>query len=205
MDSQWALVIATGALIVITAWYARATWLMARNMKEQTDALLAPFVVVRAERREGSVRLVVENTGRSAARDLKLSADWVVQTNDHGMLHHLQEDRLFKGKPVYLTPGERREIEIGTEDWIREQWNYYYPVITVTVSYGWRGGEPMEEEVPIEVHSLWSEGEWFTGQQAYRARHPQPAKPRQAGGQRTSDDTEASPEPPTTPGPAARR
>lgn len=172
MDSQWALVIATGALIVITAWYARATWVMARNMKEQTAALLAPFVVVRAERRDGSVRLVIENTGRSAACDLKLSADLEVQTNDHGFLHHLQDHRLFKGEPVYLPPGERREIEIGTEDWVHQCWYDYYAVFTITVSYGWRGGEPVEEEVPIEVHSLWSTGEWLKGQQAYRARHP---------------------------------
>jgi len=46
MNSEWALFIVTVVLVLITAWYPRATWVMASRMKQQTDVLIAPRVVV---------------------------------------------------------------------------------------------------------------------------------------------------------------
>jgi hypothetical protein len=156
LNSQWALVIATFALILITAWYARATWVMASRMKQQTDALIAPRVSVHAERRDGIVWLVVKNKGLSSARDVHLATDKAVPTNDQGFFEPLQDHRLFKEPPTHLAPDEKRELVLGSETWIRENPNYYKPSFTITVSYTWSGGGPIKEDTPIEVHSLWS-------------------------------------------------
>jgi hypothetical protein len=156
LNSQWALVIATSALILITAWYARATWVMASRMKQQTDALIAPRVVVRAERRDGNVWLVVENKGLSSACDVRLSTDKAVPTNDRGWGQPLQDYRLFQDPPAHLAPDEKREMVIGSETWIRQHPNPYKPRFTITVTYTWPGGGQVTEDTPIEVNSLWS-------------------------------------------------
>lgn len=173
MDSQWALIIVTVVLVLITAWYARATWVMASRMKQQTDALIAPRVVVRAERRDGNVWLVVENKGLSSARDVRLTADKPVPTNDQGFFEPLQDHRLFREPPTHLAPDEKREMVIGSEAWVRENPNYYKPRFTITVSYTWSGGEPVNEDTPIEVDGLWSLAEQIRANQDRRDRGPE--------------------------------
>jgi hypothetical protein len=157
LNSQWALFIATVVLVAITVWYARATWVMAAQMKEQTEALVAPRMVVRVEKRDGNVQLVVENKGLSSARDLRLVASRPVPTCDEGVYQPLNHHRLFKEPPTHLTPGEKREILLGSEKWMdHDGAQYYHPTLTITVSYTWRDDEPITEETPIDVYGLWS-------------------------------------------------
>lgn len=160
MDSDWALVIATFALIGVTLWYATETRSMASAMRRQTEELLAPRVSVRVERRDGRVWLVVENTGEVGADHLSLATEAEIPTMDRGWMQPLAMHDIFNpNAATYLAPRSRRELVIGPEKWILEQRNYYLPRFTVKVSYGRPGRASIEEEIPIVVMSLFTVGE----------------------------------------------
>jgi hypothetical protein len=161
VSSEWAMVIVTLVLVCITAWYARETSRMAKRMTEQTNALVAPRVVVRAERRDGSVYLIVENQGASSACDLRLATDKEVPTNDRDFFQPLTDHRLFRNPPSQLAPGERSQILMASEEWVMRNPNYYKPRLMITASYTWRGGTPITEMTPIEIDSLWSLPQWI--------------------------------------------
>ena len=161
MDSQWVMVVITAVLVCITAWYATETRRMAKKMAEQTAALLAPRVVVWAERRDGNVYLVVENQGASSAMELRLSSDREIPTDDQGFHLPLREHRLFQQHPCQLVPRARQEILVGSEAWVMEYPNYYKPELVITATFTWRGGEPVAETTLIEIGDLWSRPQWF--------------------------------------------
>jgi hypothetical protein len=159
ISSQSALFIATVVLVVITAWYATATWVMASRMKEQSDALIAPRVTLRAERRNGDAWLVLENRGLSTAREIRLIVDRPVPTKDLGVRQPLTADRLFSDRPTCLGPGETREMVLGSDAWIMENYNDYSSPFTVSASYSWTDGRSVKEDLPIHVLHLWSTAE----------------------------------------------
>jgi hypothetical protein len=152
--------VAAVVLVAITAWYAWATRLMARVMEEQTEALVAPVVEVRVERQDGDVALVVENTGRSAARQLRLSLDHELPTKSaDGYYQPLGTTRLFSRPLAYLGAGVKHRIVLGVEGWLAsEGFNYYARAFTVEIAYYWRG-EPVIDNVTLETHALFGEHE----------------------------------------------
>jgi hypothetical protein len=158
MDSSWALFVATMVLVIITAWYAFATWRMAKVMKQQSDASFAPIVVVRLERRDGQVLLVLENVGRSSALDVQLSVDRLVpQESASHQPQNLSHDRLFQKPLRYLPGGSKYELVLGGEPFAATM-NEYRGPFTLTVRYNWQG-RSQEEQIPLEVHSLFGDEE----------------------------------------------
>lgn len=148
--------IAAVVLVVITAWYARATWTMADHMKHQTDALLAPLIVVRLERVDQQVALVIGNDGRSAATDLYFGLDRAVPTKDRRRQQPLREHRLFKRPLPLLAPGSSYRLVIGPDDWVgAEAYNEFIAPFTVTVAYTWKN-ERIQEAIPLEAHLFYS-------------------------------------------------
>jgi hypothetical protein len=158
VDSQWALFIATLVLVCITAWYARETSRMAAHMKQQTDAMMAPRIVVRLERSRGNVSLVAENRGLTPVRDLRLATDKQVPTCDSGVFLPLPDHRAFK-RPIYLGPSDEYRIVLGSEQFIKENRNYYLPRFTVSATYTLPDGAQSGQSVPIEILSMWTKGE----------------------------------------------
>ena len=165
--------VAAAVLVAITAWYARATWAMAKEMKQQTDALIAPVVSVRAERSGDQVLLTLENSGRSPATDVHLSTDRAVLTKEGSQRLTLGHTRLFEKPLLHLAPGSRYETIIGSEEFIAtESFNDYSSPFTITVRYAW-GDEAIEEQVPVQVHSLFGLHELLSIGSAYYRTHPQ--------------------------------
>lgn len=62
----------TLGLLAITAYYAIQTRRTVRAMEDQNDRLVRPYVTVRLTRDRTSYILLVENTGRTPAEDLRL-------------------------------------------------------------------------------------------------------------------------------------
>ena len=157
MSSQWALSILTAALVVITAWYGWHTRTMAKEMRRQTQALIEPCLAVYPERREGRLWLVLANRGKSVARDVTLTVDRSVPTDDLGVKQPLTADRLFR-ESTSLGPDEHREVALGSEEWVMENYNDYGRPLSVTVSYTW-ASKPMTESVVIRLLGVWSSAE----------------------------------------------
>jgi len=62
-------------LVLITGWYAWHTRQTVKAMREQNERLIRPYVTVRLTRDRTDYILLVENTGRTPAKDLRLEVD----------------------------------------------------------------------------------------------------------------------------------
>jgi len=65
----------TLALVLITGWYAWHTRQTVKAMREQNERLIRPYVTVRLTRDRTEYILLVENSGRTPAKDLRLRTD----------------------------------------------------------------------------------------------------------------------------------
>lgn len=113
----------TLALVVITAFYAFATFKILKAnrdavqaMRDQTETLLRPYVSVEVTPRPGTtlMNFVVKNTGKSAAQGLRMSIDRPVRPRLTAGPKNLQELALFRDEaPTVLAAGAEIHYILG--------------------------------------------------------------------------------------------
>jgi hypothetical protein len=113
----------TLALVVITAFYAWATFRILRAneavvaaMQAQTEAQLRPYVIAYAAPRIGTTLMClhIENQGRSAAQNLRLTMDKNFYPNAEKNEHeNLAKLSAFKEPIRSLAPGARITFNLG--------------------------------------------------------------------------------------------
>lgn len=113
----------TLALVLITAFYAWATYKILRAnqavvsaMKAQTEAQLRPYVVSSAFARTGTTLLLLEiqNTGKSSAEKLRLTLDKDFYRNaDQSADRNLRTLPAFTQTIECLSPGARMQFVTG--------------------------------------------------------------------------------------------
>lgn len=155
----------TVVLAIITAVYAFATFRILRAnqaaveaMREQTEAMLRPYVSAEVTARPGTtlVQLVVRNTGRSAAEGLRMSIDRPLHQQLDSRKRNLQELPLFAGKDAMaLAAGAELHHLIGVgHKLFNETGVYGMPEsFVVTAQYSF-GGRTYDERHAIDVRPL---------------------------------------------------
>lgn len=109
-------------LVIVTTFYAWATYrILAANrasvevMRQQTEAMLRPYVVVAPSVRIGTtlMQLEVQNTGRSPAFDLRLTLDKDFYPQAEESWKSLRTIPAFSQPIVSLAPGARLVFMLG--------------------------------------------------------------------------------------------
>ena len=112
----------TLALVVITALYAWFTFRILKAnestvlaMQAQTEAQLRPYVIAYASTRIGTtlLHLTVENTGKSAALDLRMSMDKSFFQNGEHASTDISKVPAFSQPIVSLAPGASLPFVLG--------------------------------------------------------------------------------------------
>lgn len=76
LAAPWSQGVLTSILTIITAIYAYLTWSIARSNKSMTTAMLRPVIGARIAIRQGVIiALIIENTGRSIAKNISINID----------------------------------------------------------------------------------------------------------------------------------
>jgi hypothetical protein len=110
------------SLVVITAFYAWATFRMLRanervvhTMQEQTDAQLRPYVAVSASTRIGTTLLLLEvqNTGKSPATHVRLKMDKDFFFNGEKGRDNVANFPAFSQVIDSIAPGARLQFVLG--------------------------------------------------------------------------------------------
>lgn len=112
----------TFALVVITAFYAWATFRILRAnegvvgaMREQTETQLRPYVAVSVGTRMGTTLLILEiqNTGRSPAVNVQLRLDKAFYFNGEKTSQNLAALPAFTQSIEALSPGAHLQFILG--------------------------------------------------------------------------------------------
>jgi hypothetical protein len=112
----------TLALVVITAVYAWATFLILKAnqavvaaMQAQTEAQLRPYIVAYVSTRTGTtlLHLWIENTGKSAAVDLRMTMDKSFLQNAESTGLDISQVPAFSHPIASLAPGARLPFILG--------------------------------------------------------------------------------------------
>ena len=155
----------TVVLALITAVYAFATFLILRAnvaavkaMREQTEALLRPYVSVEVSARPGTtlMQLIVRNSGRSAADGLLMSIDRPLHQQLESRKKNLQDLPLFAGKvPMALAAGAELQHLIGIgHKLFNETGVHGMPESFVVSAHYSFGGRTYDEKHSIDVRPL---------------------------------------------------
>lgn len=155
----------TVVLALITAVYAFATFQILRAnvaavkaMREQTEALLRPYVSVEVSARPGTtlMQLVVRNTGRSAAEGLLMSIDRPLHQQLDSRKKNLQDLPLFGGKiPMALAGGAELQHLIGSGHKLFNETGVHGMPESFVVSARYSfGGRTYDEKHSIDVRPL---------------------------------------------------
>jgi hypothetical protein len=155
----------TLALVVITAFYAWATFEILRAnkgvvqaMEAQTEAQLRPYVVAHVKVQLGTTLLLlhIDNTGKSPALDLSLHMDKDFFFNGEKQRDNLAKLPVFTQPIESLSPGARIPFVLGVGHTI------FAPgidetvcpkVFTVTAEYSF-GGKTYSERNTIDLRPL---------------------------------------------------
>lgn len=110
------IAVLTLALVLITRVYAKHTKRMVEEMKAQAEALTRPYVTVGTfvPRHQPVLYLRIENTGRTAAENLRLSVDrdfWQYGRKDTG--RNLKDFVAFNEPIGSLAPGAKFVFALG--------------------------------------------------------------------------------------------
>jgi len=112
----------TLALVVITGVYAWATFLILKAnqavvvaMQSQTEAQLRPYVVAYVSTRTGTtlLHLWIENTGKTAATDVKMTMDKSFLQNAERAGLDISQVPAFSHPIASLAPGARLPFVLG--------------------------------------------------------------------------------------------
>ncbi len=134
--------------------------LIAEAMRLQAEALSRPYVTIRLEIRwDTSYYLIVENTGRTAAYDLRLSTDqeaaYPGPSSDRGLLVN---STLFDRGTTTFAPGQRIQYWVAHGGAIRDQdpeFEKLPPSFSVTATYRFEGRvDPVSETTIIDLRSF---------------------------------------------------
>jgi len=115
--------ILSGALVLITAYYAFTTHRIAkinekviRVMRDQNEALIRPYIQVslRVQPKQLVFFLCIENTGKTAARNLRLAIDrdffaW----GEHRPDRNLRSYNAFRERITCFPPGSTLNFDLG--------------------------------------------------------------------------------------------
>ncbi|MCB0714230.1 MAG: hypothetical protein KDD67_18035 [Ignavibacteriae bacterium] len=134
-------------------------------LKEQTVALYRPYIVARMEIRESAkFSLIIENTGRTAAKKLRLQTDldfvypggfgYKVQS-DQGKL---SEAYAFNNEIDTFAPGQKLFYHIAIGGYIREEdpdFQNHSPRFTIEAIYSFDGDERTKEVTVIDLRTFY--------------------------------------------------
>jgi hypothetical protein len=154
----------TLALVVITGVYAWATFLILKAnqgvvaaMRAQTEAQLRPYVVAYVSTRVGTtlLHLWVENTGKSAAVDLRMEMDTSFLQNAEPTGLDISKVPAFSHPIASLAPGARLPFVLGVGHTLfAEGANTVSPkVFSIKTSYAFEDRR-YEEEHTIDLRPL---------------------------------------------------
>ena len=159
-----AMTVLTGALVVITGIYAYLTHRMAQAsqasvclMKEQTDAISRPYVVVSLAKRPNNpfIHLRVENTGQTAARDLTLSLGGpeFEKIKDLDGMKRLSGSHLFTKQTASFPPRSPLFFLLGFGSTLHGGDDKKHPqeTFTVTARYSF-AGQTVSETTTVDVN-----------------------------------------------------
>lgn len=152
----------TLVLVVITAYYAYVTASMAkaaessvRLMKEQADAISRPYVTVSLVKQQNNpfIHLKIENTGQTAAQNLKLSlgltSDAMKEIED---IRKLSNSHMFKQGAATFPPRSPLYFLIGFGSNLRndDKMTHTSETFSVTATYSF-SGQKVTETTVIDV------------------------------------------------------
>lgn len=155
----------TLALVLITAFYAWATYRMLQAneqvvsaMREQTEAQVRPYVVAYVSTRIGTtlLHLTIENAGKSSALDLRLGMNkHFIQNGENGGVD-ISKNPAFTEPIASLAPGGRLPFILGVGHSVfAEGAEEMCPkLFTITAKYRF-GGREYEEENTIDLRPLY--------------------------------------------------
>lgn len=155
--------ILTGALVLITAFYAYLTHRMAkateatvRLMKEQADAISRPYVVVSMVKQPNNpfIYLRVENTGKTAAENLTLSlGPEFEQIKKLDGMKRLCDSHLFTKTTASFPPQSPVFFLLGVGSSLHGANDKKYPqdIFTITAKYSF-AGRSVCESTTIDVN-----------------------------------------------------
>ncbi len=155
----------TLALVLITAFYAWATFEILRAnkgvvqaMEAQTEAQLRPYVVAIATVRTGTTLMLLEiqNTGRSPALDLRLQMDKDFFFNGESGRDNIAKLPVFTQPIESLSPGARIPFILGVGHTIFATGiseSVCPKLFTITAEYSF-GGKRYNERNTIDLRPL---------------------------------------------------
>jgi len=158
------MTVLTAILVIITGVYAYLTYRMAttsqasvRLMKEQTDAIIRPYVVVSLVKRPNKpfIHLRVENTGQTAAVDLTLSlgGSGFDKIKNFDVMKRLSGAHLFTKQTASFPPRCPVFFLLGFGSTLNGGDDKKYPekTFTVTARYSF-AGQTVSETTTIDVN-----------------------------------------------------
>ncbi len=158
-----AMTVLTGVLVIITGIYAYLTHRMAkasltsvRLMKEQTDAISRPYVVVSLVKRPNNpfIHLRVENTGQTAATNLRLSLGGIdfEKIKNLDVIKKLSGSHLFTKQIDSFSPRSPVFFLIGSgAAFCGEDAKLHKDTFTVTAHYSF-AGQTVSETTTVDVN-----------------------------------------------------
>jgi hypothetical protein len=142
----------TGALVLITAYYAWLTRQTVTAMQDQNERLMRPYVSVRLTRDRTNIILVVENTGRTPAEGLKLELShefYCLGDSDFA----LSDETLFSEGVSTFQSGAEVGYVLGHTYRLQDDPENTPKRFTVTVRYSY-GDTDVEEEFKINLEQF---------------------------------------------------
>ncbi len=136
-------------------------------MKEQTIALYRPYIVARVELRAGTfIALVIENTGRTAARELELRTDLDfvypggIEYGKHGTESQkgkLSEAYAFQHRIDTFAPGQKLFYHIAVSGEIYRtdpDFKSHRPLFKIDATYSFQGSGKVTEQYVIDMRTF---------------------------------------------------
>lgn len=136
----------TAVLVLVTIYYAIQTHRTVTAMKEQNDRLTRPYISIRPIRDGIALHLVVENTGKTSAENLKLSIDKAFYCGDDGDAN-LKDQHLFTSGVESFPAGARVNFLLGGTVQVfgdEKPDNPMPPRFKVEARYSYSGNEVIE-------------------------------------------------------------
>ncbi|MCS3937354.1 hypothetical protein GGP80_003364 [Salinibacter ruber] len=142
----------TAVLVGITAYYAWLTRQTVTAMQDQNERFMRPYVSVRLTRDRTSYILVVENTGRTSAKDLRLDIDQEFHCiGDEQFL--LSEETLFREGVSTFPAGAEVGYVLGHTVRLKDDPENMPKRFTVTARYSY-GDTKVEEDFKVNLEQF---------------------------------------------------
>ncbi len=161
--SDWltfANVLLTGAFAGLTFFILRANRATVKAMEAQLDQQNRPYIEMRVEGREGHqlIDLIIENTGKSAAHNLRLEIDKdVFQFGESRLDSNLRSFTAFSEKIDSFPPNSTLIFTLGTGPSVFGEQNSFEPRVPLTFAiqstYDWNA-KSFDEVSNIDLRPL---------------------------------------------------